>query len=267
MLRRLFIAQAVLVTSVVAGLTGTHFVLNAVHPAAADVIFMVGLVTALVVLLASVAVIGRGISRVVRDLEASHMGTVTSLAAAIDASDDCTGEHSEAVRDLVTAVGRAMGLGPADLRELELVATLHDVGKIGIPKEILHKPGPLDDEEWAVMRRHPEIGARILTGVPRAERIREAVHSEHEHWDGSGYPKGLVGQDIPLFARVVLACDAYHAMTSDRPYRCALPEHEARRRLREDAGRQFDPAVVDALLASLPRIADGSASRPELVSA
>ncbi|MGE0026339.1 MAG: HD-GYP domain-containing protein [Thermoleophilia bacterium] len=267
MLRRLFLAQAVLVTAVVAALTGTHFALNAVHPDAADAIFLVGLGVAGAILLASVAVIGRGIARMVRDLEAGHLGTVAGLAAAIDASDDYTGEHSGAVRDLVAVVGRTLGLSAADLRELELVATLHDVGKIGIPKEILHKPGPLDADEWEVMRRHPEIGARILARVPRAGRIRDAVHAEHEHWDGSGYPRGLRGPQIPLFARIVLACDAYHAMTSDRPYRRALPETEARRRLRADAGRQFDPTVVEALLAGLPDLEAPQPPLAELVSA
>lgn len=255
MLPRLFLVQALLVTAVVAALTATHFVLNRVHPEAADVIFVAGLLAALVILLGSVAVIGRGIGRMVRDLEQSHLGTVRSLAAAIDASDEYTGEHSDAVRHLVTAIGTAMGLSRDELRELELVATLHDVGKIGIPKEVLHKPGPLDPDELVVMRQHPEIGARILDGVPRTSRIREAVLHEHEHWDGSGYPHGLAGEDIPLYSRIVLACDAYHAMTSDRPYRSALPYPEACRRLAEGSGGQFDPRVVAALLRALPEVA------------
>lgn len=255
MLRRLFLAQVLVVTVVVGALTATHFILNRVHPEAADLIFVAGLAIALIVLLSATAVIGRGISRMIADLEESHLGTVTSLAAAIEASDGYTAEHSDAVGQLVLAVGRGMRLSAPELRELELVAVLHDVGKIGIPKEVLHKPGPLDEREWEIMRTHPEIGARILSGVPRAARIREAVLHEHEHWDGSGYPDGLRGEDIPLYARIVLACDAYHAMTSDRPYRAALPESEARARMADAAGRDFDPAVTRVLLEGLPPIA------------
>ena len=262
MLRRILLGQAIVVTAVVAGLTATHFVLNKVHPEATNLLFVLGLVVALCVLLASVGVIGRGISRMVTELEVSHLGTVTSLAAAIDASDGYTGEHSDAVRDLVVAVGLVMGLEATGISELEMVATLHDVGKIGIPKEVLHKPGPLNDEEWEIMRQHPEIGARILAGVPRIERLREAVLHEHEHWDGSGYPHGLVGLAIPLYSRIVLACDAYHAMTSDRPYRDAMSPDDARARMAEAAGTDFDPAVVRALLTSLPPAPTRSALVP-----
>lgn len=124
-----------------------------------------------------------------------------------------------------------------------------------MPAEILQKPGPLDPHEMAVMRRHPEIGSRILAGVPRADAIREAVLHEHEHWDGSGYPAGLAGERIPLISRIVLACDAYHAMTSDRPYRRALDPREARRRLAAGSGGQFDPTVVASLMRCLAALA------------
>ena len=258
MLRRVFLLQALLATGVVAGLTATHFVLNRLHPEAANVIFVIGLGVALVVLLISTVVVGRGIARILADRDAAHLGTIASLAAAIEASDEYTGEHSDAVEDLVVDVGRRLALDDSALRELRLAAALHDVGKIGIPKEILHKAGPLNDAEWVVMRRHPEIGARILEGVPGARDLRLAILHEHEHWDGSGYPDGLAGPAIPLMSRIVLACDAFHAMTSDRPYRKALPRAEAIRRLREAAGVQFDPTVVDAVVAAVAHTDDAS---------
>jgi HD-GYP domain-containing protein (c-di-GMP phosphodiesterase class II) len=117
-----------------------------------------------------------------------------------------------------------------------------------VPNEVLLKPGPLDDEEWRIMRSHTIIGERILRTVPGLVDIAIAVRHEHERWDGAGYPDGLAAEEIPLASRVVLVCDAFHAMTSDRPYRAALPNDVALRELRENAGTQFDPAVVHALL-------------------
>jgi HD-GYP domain-containing protein (c-di-GMP phosphodiesterase class II) len=146
-------------------------------------------------------------------------------------------------------VGRELGLDPKALKRLELGALFHDIGKIGVPEAILAKPGPLSDEEWKVVRLHPELGARILAPIERLEQVCEIVRHCHEHWDGSGYPNGLVGEEIPLESRVILVCDAYHAMTTDRPYRRRLPVEEACRRLREAAGTQFDPQVVEVFLA------------------
>jgi HD-GYP domain-containing protein (c-di-GMP phosphodiesterase class II) len=267
MLRRLLLAQALVVTAVVSGLTVSHFVVAPGHPVAGDLAFMAGLGLLAVVLLTSITVVRRGIERVLSERDESHLGTVTSLAAAIDASDRYTGTHSHAVTALVRLVGRDLGLARDRLRDLELAAALHDVGKIGVPAEILQKPGPLDPHEMAVLRRHPEIGARILAGVPRADVIREAVLHEHEHWDGSGYPAGLAGDRIPLISRIVLACDAYHAMTSDRPYRRALHPEEAHRRLAAGSGSQFDPTVVASLMRCLSVVAPTAVVAPAPVAA
>jgi HD-GYP domain-containing protein (c-di-GMP phosphodiesterase class II) len=136
------------------------------------------------------------------------------------------------------------------------VALLHDIGKIGIPNDILHKAGPLDTEEWERMREHPVIGERILRVVPGLERVARAVRHEHERWDGGGYPDGLAGEDIPLASRITLVCDAWHAMTSDRPYREAMAVEHAIVQLVEHRGTQFDRAVVHALLRVLE--ADGT---------
>jgi HD-GYP domain-containing protein (c-di-GMP phosphodiesterase class II) len=132
--------------------------------------------------------------------------------------------------------------------DVESVAMLHDVGKIAIPDGVLRKEGPLDEAEWELMRQHPVAGEQIVAATPPLAYLAPSIRAEHERWDGGGYPDGLAGDQIPIASRIVLACDAYHAMTSDRPYRRARPEDEARAELRRCAGTQFDPAVVAALL-------------------
>src|SRR3954463_13103171 len=188
-----------------------------------------------------------------------YRAVVRSLAAAIEARDGYTGGHSDAVQRLSTAVARRLGLDRAATDEIRTVALLHDVGKIGIPDHVLHNPDPLTREEWAVMRQHPVIGERILEPLPGLSDVARAVRHEHERWDGTGYPDGLSGEDIPLSARVVLACDAFHALVSDRPYRSALPRDDALRELEFCAGTQFDPAVIEALVACVrdPELAEG----------
>jgi len=151
------------------------------------------------------------------------------------------------------ATARALGLSPGEIEDVEHVALLHDVGKIGIPDAVLHKPGRLNAQEWDVMREHPVIGSRVVAALPGLERLAPAVRAEHERWDGGGYPDGLAGERIPLTARIALVCDAYHAMTSDRPYRRALGYRAAVAELRAQAGRQFCPRAVAALLAVLER--------------
>ena len=192
---------------------------------------------------------------VLRDLEQersraaeAYRAVVRSLAAALEARDGYTGEHSDAVHDLSIAVAQRLGLGSREVAEVEAVALLHDVGKIGIPDGILHKPGPLTDDEWKLMREHPVIGERILRPLPGLSNVATAVRHEHERWDGNGYPDGLAGEAIPLASRIVLACDAYNALVSDRPYRKALSEDRATTELRRCSGTQFDPLVIDALL-------------------
>jgi diguanylate cyclase (GGDEF)-like protein len=180
-----------------------------------------------------------------------YKAVVRSLAAAIEARDGYTGGHSDEVQRLSVAVAVRLGLDKAQIDEIRTVALLHDVGKIGIPDHVLHNPDPLSREEWAVMRQHPVIGERILEPLPGLSAVARAVRHEHERWDGTGYPDGLSGDDIPLAARVVLACDAYHALVSDRPYRNALPLDDALAELEYCSGSQFDPAVVAALVACI----------------
>ncbi len=177
----------------------------------------------------------------------NHAG-LRALTAALEARDGYTGRHTEETTALTSRVAVALGLDPQQRRQVDTVALLHDIGKIGTPNEILHKDGPLTDEEWVVMREHPVVGERILNAVPGLGPIARAVRHEHERWDGGGYPDGLAGEAIPLASRIVLVCDAYHAMTSDRPYRRAMPSADAIAELRSCAGTQFDPAVVRALI-------------------
>jgi diguanylate cyclase (GGDEF)-like protein len=181
-------------------------------------------------------------------LERTFLSTVEALVNAAEASVDATSTHARQIADLALEVGHAFAFGPAGLRRLELGALLHDIGKLGIPEAILTKPGPLTSAERAVVEQHPILGERILEPVDRLEDIRRIVRSAHEHFDGTGYPDGLAGEEIPIESRIVLVCDTYHAMTTDRPYRRALDRNEATRRLREGAGTQFDPSVVETLL-------------------
>jgi diguanylate cyclase (GGDEF)-like protein len=192
---------------------------------------------------------------VLRDIERekgraadSYRAVVRSLAAALEARDGYTGGHSDEVHQLAVEVARRLGLAPAQVDEIRTVALLHDIGKIGIPDGILHKPTRLDADEWDLMRQHPVIGERILRPLPGLSAVATAVRHEHERWDGGGYPDGLAGEDIPLASRVVLACDAWHALVSDRPYRRALPHDAAMAELVGGSGTQFDPDVVSALV-------------------
>jgi len=141
-----------------------------------------------------------------------------------------------------------MGLRKEEVRQIEKAAILHDIGKIGVADAVLAKPGPLDDTEWAEMRRHPELGCRMLQGIDFLRDAAEIVHSHHEHYDGSGYPRGLKGDKIPLGARIFAVVDAYDAMTSYRPYRKARPHRKAVEEIVRNSGIQFDPDVVRAFL-------------------
>jgi HD-GYP domain-containing protein (c-di-GMP phosphodiesterase class II) len=154
-------------------------------------------------------------------------------------TDDTLREHSLNVAASAVAVGTSLGLKGGELGILELAATVHDVGKLQVPPEILAKPGPLDEDEWQEMRRHPVRGAELLAGhVPPA--VLEIVRSHHERWDGGGYPDGLAGAEIPLGARIIAVVDAFCAMLESRPYRPATQRADARRELLAQAGRQFD---------------------------
>jgi len=180
-----------------------------------------------------------------------HRDAIAALAVALLERDRYTGEHSESVVELATLVSSHLGLGPDEIEAVRTAALLHDIGKVAIPDQILHKPGKLDEEEWRIMREHPVIGERILRAIPGLGPVARIVRHEHERWDGGGYPDGLAGTNIPIGARVILACDAYHAMTSDRPYRSAMTHAEAVTELVKSAGSQFDPEVTEQLIGSL----------------
>jgi diguanylate cyclase (GGDEF)-like protein/PAS domain S-box-containing protein len=177
-----------------------------------------------------------------------ELAGMDALLSALTARDHYTGEHSQKVVELAVGVARRLGLADPQIHEVQQVGLLHDIGKVGIPDSILQKRGPLGEQEWRLMRQHPAIGARILAGTRTLAHLAPAVHAEHERFDGRGYPDGLRGTAIPLASRITFACDAYHAMTSDRPYRAALVPEHAKAELRAGAGGQFDPQVVDALL-------------------
>jgi diguanylate cyclase (GGDEF)-like protein/putative nucleotidyltransferase with HDIG domain len=176
---------------------------------------------------------------------------VAVLAQALEERDQYTGEHSDSVVDLTGRVAEALALDAHEVKTIRSAALLHDIGKVGIPDEILHKAGPLDDQEWEIMRQHPAIGERILRAIPGMGAVARIVRHEHERWDGGGYPDALAGEAIPIGSRIILACDAYHAMTSDRPYRRAMSHHLAMSELTTNAGSQFDPKVVEALVGYL----------------
>jgi GAF domain-containing protein len=178
------------------------------------------------------------------DLMQAH---VEALATAMDMRDRRTASHSEDVVRLALMVGRLLQLDPASLLELEFAARLHDVGKIRVPDAVLHKPGPLDQQEYEVIRCHSAWGAETLSGIPGLEAVAAVVRFHHERWDGAGYPDGLAGARIPLASRIISACDAFAAMTADRPYRQAMDAGDALREVVSGSGSQFDPAVVDAL--------------------
>jgi HD-GYP domain-containing protein (c-di-GMP phosphodiesterase class II) len=187
-------------------------------------------------------------------------------------------DHSSEVGHLAIGVARRLGMSAEQIDEVARAAELHDVGKVGIPDAILDKPGPLDPREWEFMRQHTILGERILSAAAALRPVARLVRSSHERWDGTGYPDGLRATEIPLGSRVVAVCDAYEAMTSDRPYRPAIPPEAAYRELRATAGTQFDPEVVDAFILEIesrttsqpsdseqidPRAALPELSRPE----
>ncbi|MFA5576273.1 MAG: HD domain-containing phosphohydrolase [Tissierellaceae bacterium] len=176
---------------------------------------------------------------------------LTSMKNALFEKSNETEEHGERLGYFCSVIGNVLNLSSIELDELELFSMLHDIGKIGIEDGILEKPGPLTDEEWKIMKTHPEIGYRMAQGVPELINIAEYILSHHERWDGSGYPRNLKGREIPLAARILAVADAYDAMTNDRPYRAALSPEEARKELRRNSGSQFDPDIVDIFLTHL----------------
>lgn len=174
--------------------------------------------------------------------------SVGALLGALEAKDGYSGSHSREVLELAAAIGLALGSSGHELAEIENVALLHDIGKVGISDLVLLKPGRLDEKEWREMRRHPVIGGEMVEKMTALTHLAPAVRAEHERWDGTGYPDGLAGDRIPLSSRVVLVADAYHAMTTDRPYRRALSPRAARQEIADHTGTQFCPRSAGALL-------------------
>jgi putative nucleotidyltransferase with HDIG domain len=197
--------------------------------------------------------IGSAIYRcqLVSELENAFLTTIGVLSDAVELQDAYTADHANEVADLAVAVGRRLGIDGVELDRLRYGALLHDVGKIGVPGDVLRKPGPLSDRERGLMDEHTAIGARMLQRIPFLAPVAPLVRSAHERFDGGGYPDGLSGEQIPRGAMVIATCDAFHAMTSDRPYRQAMDRETAVFELEANAGTQFDPVVVQALVAEL----------------
>lgn len=190
--------------------------------------------------------IERRLKRAGEQLTDAYHDAVTMLSIACEGKDEDTGFHVQRVQHLTEALAREMQLDELRARHMGIMSILHDVGKLSIPDAILKKPGKLDPDEWAVMREHPAHGVRILGDNPFYAEAREIAGGHHENWDGSGYPGGLAGETIPLSARIVKVVDVFDALTSQRPYKAPWPLAQALDHLREQAGRQFDPAVVGA---------------------
>jgi putative nucleotidyltransferase with HDIG domain len=187
-------------------------------------------------------------ARLYEDQEKTYLNTVQALVSAIEASDAYTRGHSERVTRFSMALGRRIGLDEQALRRLERAAVLHDIGKIGIDINILHKREKLTPADIEVLKQHPSIGVRILEPIHFLGEVREIIEQHHERFDGQGYPKGLTTEDWLLEARILAVCDTYDAMTSDRPYRKALPMEVAIQEIRDHSGRQFDPAVASSFI-------------------
>ncbi len=206
----------------------------------------------------------QSILRMTERLQETYEGTLEALVSALDARDRETKGHSLRVMQYTMDIARALGIpeGSPEWNDIQRGALLHDVGKIGVADSILHKPGPLTPEEWVEMKKHPSIGFEMLQDIPFLSGAARIIMAHHERFDGKGYPQGLAGDDIPLGARIFVIADTFDAMTSDRPYRRALPPEVARDEIVKNSGTQFDPRVVQAFLAVYPRWAK-SKSRGE----
>ncbi len=200
----------------------------------------------------------------VKELEEQHLSFRNSVICAfnqlLDLKDINTGVHSTRLAEWAIRVAHKLNIPQDHSYQVEVAALLHDIGKIGVPDYVLCKPSRLNDEEWSLMKRHSQIGADIVGVIQQMNQVSPLIKYHHEHYDGSGYPDGLTGDQIPLGARILAVVDAYSAMTADRIYRPARPPQEARAELQRTSGSQFDPQVVSVFLQIL-------AFRPEMVPA
>jgi HD-GYP domain-containing protein (c-di-GMP phosphodiesterase class II) len=190
-------------------------------------------------------------ARLVADLEGAFTTALAALTSTVEAKDDYTACHGEDVAVLAERIALRMSLSSVQARDVRYAAMLHDIGKVAVPSEILLKPGPLTDEEWVTMRGHAAIGGELVGRIDAFAHLASAVRASHERWDGDGYPDGLAGEQIPLAARIIAACDTYDAIVTDRPYRAARSPHEACEELSRVAGAQLDVRVVEAVVAEL----------------
>jgi len=187
-------------------------------------------------------------ARLYEELENTYLQVIKTLANAIEAKSPYTKGHSERVTEYAIKIGRTLGFTTQQLKELEIAAILHDVGKIGVKEEILNKPGKLEPEEMEEIKKHPKIGYDIISPINLPEAVKLSVLHHQERYDGKGYPDGITGDDINIYARIIAVCDSYDAMTSDRIYRPHLPKEVAIEEIKKNAGTQFDPIIVKAFL-------------------
>ncbi|MBE0636502.1 HD-GYP domain-containing protein, partial [Candidatus Bipolaricaulota bacterium] len=181
-------------------------------------------------------------------LQTEARNTFERISQLLDARDHYTAVHSMEVAELAVKIGREMGLGQREIEQIDVAARVHDIGKVAVPDSILLKPGKLSEEEWVKMRQHPVISAELIAGIEIYSPVAKAVRHEHERWNGTGYPDGLKGEEIPLLARIIAAADIYNALSTDRPYRKAFNEEETIRLIQEMTEAELDPAVAAALL-------------------
>ncbi len=189
-------------------------------------------------------------------LQTEARNTFERISQLLDARDHYTAVHSMEVADLAVKIGREMDLRPREIEQIDIAARVHDIGKIAVPDAILLKPGRLTDEEWAKMREHPVISAELISGIEIYASVANAVRHEHERWNGTGYPDGLKGKEIPLIARVIAAADIYNALSTDRPYRKAFGKDETIRMIRDMMEIELDPEIAAALLRVLESVPD-----------
>jgi putative nucleotidyltransferase with HDIG domain len=183
----------------------------------------------------------------------AYDSTLEGWARTLELRDNETEGHSRRVSDLTLKLARMVGVTDEELVHIRRGTLLHDIGKMGIPDEILHKPGPLTPEEWMIMKQHPIFAYQLLKPITYLEKAIEIPYCHHERWDGSGYPRGLQGEQIPLAARIFMVVDVYDALRSDRPYRTAWSEEETRNYIKQNAGTLFDPRIVEQFLKLLDK--------------